>query len=163
MQTDFGLLRQIRDTTTGEVFTGTSPTHPWTAMCLAKGLGTRISGPLFYGFSDPITQKAISLQYTDEEAAAAAAGETVPCKEPSKAELAVRSLCTLEGMGELTAIALATTRMFEPHGHSAITSVEALTKLCQQDRGALLTEYLTERCAPKRLPRTICVPCERMI
>jgi hypothetical protein len=67
------LLGQIRDTTTGEVFTGTSPTHPWTAMCLAKGTGTRISGPLFYGFSDPITQQAIALQYTDEEAAAAEA------------------------------------------------------------------------------------------
>jgi hypothetical protein len=117
-------------------------------MCLAKGTGTRISGPLFYGFSDPITQQAIALQYTDEEAAAAAAGETVPCKQPSQAELAVRSLCTLEGMGELTAIALATTRIFEPHGHYAITSVEALTRLCEEDRGAMLTEYLTERCVP---------------
>jgi hypothetical protein len=261
------LVRQIRDTSTGEVFTGTSPTHPWTAMCLAKGSSTRISGPLFFGFSDPITQRAVSLQYTGEEAAAAAAGETVPCAEPSKVqlprpspppvyppaapppgqlprpspcaapspltmcsslsphhvqlprpspcaapfpltmcsslsphphqfthqqhrrqgsslsphhvqlplpspcaapspltmcsslsphqvEMAVRSLCTLEGLDETTAMALATTRVFEPYGYRAIASVEALAKLCRKDRGAMLTEYLTERYA--RAGQTFC-------
>ena len=43
---------QVRDTGSGEEFAGTSPTHPWTAVCLSKRLGTRISGPLFFGFSD---------------------------------------------------------------------------------------------------------------
>ncbi|KAG0263235.1 hypothetical protein BG011_009070 [Mortierella polycephala] len=44
----------------GKVFQGMSPTHPWTQACLASySKGTRISGPLFFGFSDPVTQKMI--------------------------------------------------------------------------------------------------------
>ena len=45
------------------MFTGTSPTAPWTDICVAlhsRHGRTRISGPLFYGFSDPITIAAIS-------------------------------------------------------------------------------------------------------
>ncbi|KAF8932008.1 hypothetical protein BGZ58_007296 [Dissophora ornata] len=44
----------------GKVYEGSSPTLPWTKACLASySKGTRISGPLFFGFSDPITQKMI--------------------------------------------------------------------------------------------------------
>lgn len=44
----------------GKIFEGNSPTLPWTKACLASySKGTRISGPLFFGFSDPITQKMI--------------------------------------------------------------------------------------------------------
>lgn len=50
----------IVESETGKVFEGASPTHPWTQACLASySKGTRISGPLFFGFSDPITQKMI--------------------------------------------------------------------------------------------------------
>lgn len=50
----------IVESADGKVFQGTSPTQPWTMVCLASySKGTRISGPLFFGFSDPITQKMI--------------------------------------------------------------------------------------------------------
>jgi hypothetical protein len=42
----------------GKTFTGPTPTSPWTDVCLLfsnKHGGTRISGPLFFGFSDPVT------------------------------------------------------------------------------------------------------------
>ncbi|KAI8053228.1 hypothetical protein BDF22DRAFT_683366 [Syncephalis plumigaleata] len=38
-------------------FQGRTPTFPWTQACVASTTkGTRISGPLFFGFSDPLTQ-----------------------------------------------------------------------------------------------------------
>ncbi|KAG9063870.1 hypothetical protein KI688_003984 [Linnemannia hyalina] len=50
----------IVESANGRVFEGSSPTLPWTKVCLASSSkGTRISGPLFFGFSDPITQKMI--------------------------------------------------------------------------------------------------------
>ncbi|GJJ69853.1 ribose-phosphate pyrophosphokinase [Entomortierella parvispora] len=50
----------IVESANGRVFQGSSPTQPWTLVCLASySKGTRISGPLFFGFSDPITQKMI--------------------------------------------------------------------------------------------------------
>ncbi|KAG0280976.1 hypothetical protein BGZ95_007651 [Linnemannia exigua] len=50
----------IVESASGRVFEGSSPTLPWTKVCLASSSkGTRISGPLFFGFSDPITQKMI--------------------------------------------------------------------------------------------------------
>ncbi|KAI8926219.1 hypothetical protein BC831DRAFT_457458 [Entophlyctis helioformis] len=46
----------------GRVFSGSSPTRPWTDVCnaMSKKHGrTRVSGPLFFGFSDPMTMVAI--------------------------------------------------------------------------------------------------------
>ncbi|KAL1928644.1 hypothetical protein VTP01DRAFT_2430 [Rhizomucor pusillus] len=41
-------------------FTGATPTAPWTEACKkSKSQGTRVSGPLFYGFSDLITMQLI--------------------------------------------------------------------------------------------------------
>ncbi|RKP08525.1 hypothetical protein THASP1DRAFT_15567, partial [Thamnocephalis sphaerospora] len=41
-------------------FHGQTPTQPWTQACLASSSkGTRISGPLFFGFSDPLAQLLI--------------------------------------------------------------------------------------------------------
>ncbi|KAF9582595.1 hypothetical protein BGW38_010995 [Lunasporangiospora selenospora] len=50
----------IVESSGGKRFEGATPTQPWTKACLASySRGTRISGPLFFGFSDPITQKMI--------------------------------------------------------------------------------------------------------
>ncbi|KAG0359442.1 hypothetical protein BC939DRAFT_406884 [Gamsiella multidivaricata] len=50
----------IVESASGTVYEGNSPTLPWTKVCLdSYSKGTRISGPLFFGFSDPITQKMI--------------------------------------------------------------------------------------------------------
>lgn len=41
-------------------------------VCIAQRTGQRISGPLFFGFSDPLTQRAIAVNlYTPAELAAA--------------------------------------------------------------------------------------------
>ena len=64
---------QVRDLESGRVFSGASPTRPWTDVCLAHRTGQRISGPLFFGFSSPITQAAIAKLYTPRELAAAQA------------------------------------------------------------------------------------------
>jgi hypothetical protein len=125
---------QVTDEASGRVYSGRSPTHPWTQVCLAQRTGQRISGappgplrrraraaglpavlpgrtclcppqrtaapcapagtlphrrhadaatrgssrkracaagPLFFGFSDPVTQRAIAALYTPDELAAA--------------------------------------------------------------------------------------------
>ncbi|RUS18469.1 hypothetical protein BC937DRAFT_88739 [Endogone sp. FLAS-F59071] len=60
----------ISEGVTGPVFTvtaengqswhGPTPTAPWTEACKkSHSTGTRVSGPLFFGFSDPITLKLI--------------------------------------------------------------------------------------------------------
>jgi len=59
----------------GRRFEGPSPTRPWTAACLAAGTGQRISGPLFFGFSDPATQAAVESLYSPQELEAARRGE----------------------------------------------------------------------------------------
>ncbi|KAI7891037.1 uncharacterized protein EV154DRAFT_421120, partial [Mucor mucedo] len=42
------------------IWTGNTPTAPWTEACIkSKSSSTRVSGPLFYGFSDSITMKLI--------------------------------------------------------------------------------------------------------
>ncbi|KAI9226902.1 MAG: hypothetical protein DHS80DRAFT_18034, partial [Piptocephalis tieghemiana] len=44
----------------GVSFRGDSPTKPWTDVCLKyTTTGTRVSGPLFFGFSDPMIQRMI--------------------------------------------------------------------------------------------------------
>jgi len=57
------------------VFKGPTPTAPWTEICIARaGSGTRVSGPLFFGFSDPISQRLIGsleTQHLQQEQQAA--------------------------------------------------------------------------------------------
>ncbi len=64
-------MRQVTDEKSGVVFSGPSPTKPWTDVCLAHKTGQRISGPLFFGFSDIVTQRAIAALYTPQELQAA--------------------------------------------------------------------------------------------
>lgn len=62
---------QVIDQQTGVVFSGESPTKPWTDVCLAHKTGQRISGPLFFGFSELANQRAIAGLYAPEELQAA--------------------------------------------------------------------------------------------
>ncbi|KAI9322415.1 hypothetical protein BX666DRAFT_1849365, partial [Dichotomocladium elegans] len=49
---------QVNDSKT--VFVGSSPTAPWTDACKkSRSQGTRVSGPLFFGFSDIVTIRMI--------------------------------------------------------------------------------------------------------
>ncbi|KAI7898483.1 uncharacterized protein BX663DRAFT_524909, partial [Cokeromyces recurvatus] len=48
---------------------GNTPTAPWTEACLkSKSSNTRVSGPLFFGFSDPLTMKLIEKMKGYQEA-----------------------------------------------------------------------------------------------
>ena len=118
--------------TTGEVFTGETPTKPWTRVCVSARLGTRISGPQFFGFSDPVTMRALAALCSpaelrrcltkgededgdgdgdgDGDAVGAGAESGVPTK--GALELAVAEFASLDGVGEKTAIAIARTTAF---------------------------------------------------
>lgn len=62
---------QVIDQKSGVAFAGESPTKPWTDVCLAHRTGQRISGPLYFGFSDLVNQRAIAGLYTPLELQAA--------------------------------------------------------------------------------------------
>ena len=129
----------VTDVATGELHAGDSPTQPWTKVCVKKGLGTRISGPQFFGFSDPVTMRALSTLCspselrrcltkgeddgdgcrlgcgdgtgTDADSDAGMTDSNVR-DDPTPLELAVKEFQQLDGIGEKTAIALATTVAF---------------------------------------------------
>ena len=53
-------VRELGDDDSKVVFQGKTCTEPWTKICIAKKTKARISGPLFFGFSDVRTLKLIS-------------------------------------------------------------------------------------------------------
>lgn len=109
-------------------FRGDSPTAPWTKVCLAHKTGQRISGPLFFGFSDPITQNAIACCcYNEAERAAAIAGERLRLDQGPR-EKAAAEFETVEGIGEKVAQALALTIELGGKQHE---SLESLKSWCQ--------------------------------
>jgi len=136
-----GPVFRVVDDTSGEFFDGESPTRPWTGVCLSKRLGTRISGPLFFGFSDPMTQRAIAQLYTLDELAAARAGSTVASLAPSAEECAVAEFCRVEGLGEASSIALAHTRCLLPKGER-VRSLKQLQEVAHADGGTALSQFL---------------------
>jgi hypothetical protein len=78
---------------------------------------TRISGPLFFGFSDPITMRALAGLYAKEELAAlvsgdaALSGDAAPGESPARdlERFVARLRRDVDGLGEHAAIALART------------------------------------------------------
>ena len=120
---------------TGEVFTGETPTKPWTRVCVSLRLGTRISGPQFFGFSDPVTMRALAALCSpaelrrcltkgeedgthgdgDVDVGTGAESGVPTAAAPNDArplELAVAEFATLDGVGEKTAIAIARSTAF---------------------------------------------------
>ena len=116
---------------TGECFTGETPTKPWTRVCVSLRLGTRISGPQFFGFSDPVTMRALAALCSPAELrrcltkgekdgthgdgdvdVGAGAESGVPTRVPMPLELAVKEFATLDGVGDKTAIAIARSTAF---------------------------------------------------
>ncbi|KAI7838346.1 hypothetical protein COHA_007914 [Chlorella ohadii] len=121
-----GPLFKVIDQQTGAAFSGESPTKPWTDVCIAQRTGQRISGPLFFGFSDPLTQRAIAVNlYTPAELAAARRGERVAAAEVSPEERVARELCSVEGIGEATAVVLARTTALGGSRHTGLESLRS--------------------------------------
>jgi len=134
---------RVVDAASGQAFEGDSPTQPWTLVCVSKRLGTRISGPLFFGFSDALTQRALCALYTPTELAAARAGGTVASAAPCAVERCAAELrAALEGLGEKTSFALAASRALLPGG-AQLGGLEQLRALARADGGARLAAFLT--------------------
>ncbi|KAL4438181.1 hypothetical protein ABPG77_010542 [Micractinium sp. CCAP 211/92] len=140
-----GPLFKVVDTQTGATFSGASPTKPWTDVCVAHRTGQRISGPLFFGFSDPLTQRAIAVNlYNEAELRAALQGERIECSSSSSCpeEQAAREFCTVEGIGEATAIVLARSSALGGARHGSLASLQAWAGVSDENALALLS-YLT--------------------
>jgi hypothetical protein len=90
----------VLDSVTNRVFRGDSPTSPWTQVCVAQRTGQRISGPLFYGFSDIFTMKALAKNlYNEDEMKAAVNGTTVASLVLSAEEQRAAEFCSISGIG----------------------------------------------------------------
>ena len=141
---DLGPVFCVRDEATGKVFSGNSPTAPWTQVCVWKKLGTRISGPLFFGFSDPVTQGAIAKLYTPDEWQAALDGSRAwaPPEERSLRENAAVAFGAIAGVGEGVALALATTRDLGGEAHAGPDALAAWLREDPQTRGRELLRFL---------------------
>jgi len=149
-----GPVFSVRDLLTGRLFSGTSPTKPWTDVCIAQKTGQRISGPLFFGFSDPLTQQAIAkCLYNDRELAAALAGEVVEAEELSPDERAAKEIETLEGVGEKTAMILARTTGLGGQRHTGLASLKNWVAESDVNAATLLNFLLTSEEIPEMTRR----------
>ncbi|KAM3584430.1 hypothetical protein VKS41_003245 [Umbelopsis sp. WA50703] len=64
-----GPVFTVEGESSGKIFKGATPTAPWTEACKkSKSQGTRVSGPLFFGFSDAITMKLLEEMEGYQEA-----------------------------------------------------------------------------------------------
>lgn len=90
----------VVDSVTNAVYRGETPTAPWTAVCVAQKTGQRISGPLFYGFSDPFTLKALAKNLYDErELKASVEGSITHNLDLSPEERRAKEFMTVQGIG----------------------------------------------------------------
>lgn len=122
----------------GESYEGPTPTRPWTAACVARRSSTRISGPLFFGFSDVAVQQAIGGLYTGAEMAAACAGGRPGAAAPSAEEAAAAGFRAAYGLGEATAMLLALTRALGGGRHASVASLEAWGRAAPEHAATLL-------------------------
>ena len=129
----------VREEGSGLIFKGESPTKPWTKVCLHKKLGTRISGPQFFGFSDPCTQSAIAAMYNEAELEAAMEGSKAWNEILSPEERAAKEFMEIEGIGETTAMVLACTTALGGSKHKNRTD---LAKWASIDQGEKLKHFL---------------------
>ncbi|CAG8543248.1 3777_t:CDS:2, partial [Scutellospora calospora] len=62
-------LFRVTNQSTKQSFTGSSPTKPWTMVCVShsSSRATRISGPLFFGFSDPLLQQLFTKMVKEND------------------------------------------------------------------------------------------------
>ena len=163
---EVGPVFRVTNARTGRTFAGPSPTKPWTAVCESIKTRTRISGPLFFGFSDPITMRAIAQTYTNAELAACVAGDALPndvgvgdtTEARSDLEALVFELrARVDGLGEHAAIALArTTKLYRKTTSDAnddetdpnegrgrrLASVAELLSVAKADGGARVRAFL---------------------
>ncbi|KAF0478868.1 hypothetical protein F8M41_023931 [Gigaspora margarita] len=86
-------LFRVTNQSTKQSFTGSSPTKPWTMVCVShsSSRATRISGPLFFGFSDPLLQQLLTKMVKENDVEEyyyrfVGEGETFCCEKEWKDE-----------------------------------------------------------------------------
>lgn len=135
---------KVTDTERGSIFQGDSPTAPWTKICIAHKTGQRILGPLYFGFSDPTTIKAIaSCLYNEREKEAAVKGVRLQAETLTEEEVAALEFQTLEGVGESVARVLAMTTSLGGRKHSGLKSLQTWAQ-SRPNHGSILLEFLLE-------------------
>lgn len=147
---------EVIDTVTGDNFVGTSPTNPWTEVCISLKTGQRISGPLFFGFSDPTTQAAIASTLYDEATLRAAISGNIPEASPehlSSEELAAKEFMEIDGIGESVAMALALTCQLGGHRHHCLQSLRSWTLTSAENANSLRNFLLTNEEIPSSMRR----------
>jgi hypothetical protein len=147
---------EVIDTVTGDIFVGDSPTNPWTEVCLSLKTGQRISGPLFFGFSDPTTQAAIASTLYDEATLKAAITGNIPeapSEHLSSEELAAKEFMEIDGIGESVAMALALTCQLGGHRHNCLQSLRSWTLRLTENANCLRDFLLTSEDIPSSIRR----------
>ena len=124
-------------------------------MCIAHRTGQRISGPLFFGFSDAVTQQAVATAlYTETEVAAALAGEVVQPEELTAEEVAAREFRqVIPGVGEKIAMTLACTCALGGGPHSGVASLRAWVQQSAENATTLLNFLRTSEEIPEATRR----------
>ena len=142
-----GPVFRVTDTADrARTFVGPTPTRPWTDVCVAHRTGQRISGPLFFGFSDTVVQRAVSTLYSPAELAAAQSGEVAASAAPSAAENAAAAFAERYGVGDKTAQLLALTCALGGDRHTGPASLESWARApgTLLDRSQLMLRWLLE-------------------
>lgn len=154
---EVGPVFRVTNTATGRTFTGPSPTKPWTAVCESIRTKTRISGPLFFGFSDPITMRSLAQQYDADEIRACVTGDKVellsdalPSNDLERVVTELRA--NVNGLGEHVAIAIARTNELsrlvdvstdgQTREPRRLQSLEEVVKCVSTDGGRAMKTFL---------------------
>ena len=150
---EVGPVFRVTNERTNRTFAGPSPTKPWTAVCESIKTRTRISGPLFFGFSDPLTMRALAASYTKRELAACVSGDPgaretgTPGSDLETLVLELRA--RVDGLGEHAALALARTTKLkyavgadETREPRRLASLAELARCAAADGGARVRAFL---------------------
>ena len=149
---DTGPVFCVHDTISGKEWRGDSPTNPWTAICIHKNTGQRISGPKFFGFSDLFTLKALAKNlYNEEELAAAVSGKVTFNQSMSEEELRAKEFSdNVSGCGPKMGEILAREDVTGTDGKpKSLPELAAWARESPENRRKLYVWLTTSDCIPE--------------
>lgn len=154
-ESETGPVFKVYDTVNHTSFVGDSPTSPWTQVCIAQRTGQRISGPLFYGFSDLFTLKALAKNlYSEEEMKAAVNGSATRARVLSAEEVRAQEFAAIDGVGPTTAEILSRVEVTgqgkEP---KSLKELSVWLRASEKNKDALLYFLTTDESVPSNTRR----------
>lgn len=154
-ESETGPLFTVYDTVNHTSFVGDSPTSPWTQVCIAQRTGQRISGPLFYGFSDLFTLKALAKNlYNEEEMAAAVSGCATRAQVLSVEEVRAQEFSAVDGVGPKTAEILSRVDVTgEGKEPKSLKELSVWLNASEKNKDALLFFLTTDESVPSNTRR----------